>query len=167
MSKTIKICGLSTPRAVAAALAGGATHLGFIFFPKSPRHIAPAQAADLVKGAGGPKTVAVTVDADDTLLDKIVATMKPDLLQLHGSESIERVAALKARHGLPVIKALAVRTDDDLARARSYEAVADMLLLDAKPPIGLRASRWQWCAFRLVAGRCPAVQFTRIAVGRH
>ena len=100
----IKICGLKTPDAVAAALDGGATHIGFIFFPKSPRHITPQAAAglrDAVKGRA--LVVAVTVDADDETLDDIVKTVKPDILQLHGHETPERVAFIKARYGLPAV----------------------------------------------------------------
>lgn len=136
MDTCVKICGLSTSDSVIAARDGGASHLGFIFFNKSPRDITPGRAAQLVKDAGHCATVAVTVNASDEFLDDIVATMAPSMLQLHGSESVERVAEVKARYELPVIKALAVRTNDDLAKARDYEKVADMLLLDAKPPAG-------------------------------
>ncbi|MFD0916978.1 phosphoribosylanthranilate isomerase [Pseudahrensia aquimaris] len=136
MSIPVKICGLSTPESVIAARDGGASHLGFIFFVKSPRHVSPEQARDLVALSGDCQTVAVSVDADDAYLDAIVGTMEPDLLQLHGSESLERVAEVKSRYGLPVMKALAVRGIDDLARAQIYEGHVDLLLLDAKPPKG-------------------------------
>ena len=117
MSLDIKICGLKTPEALSAALSGGASHVGFIFFPKSPRNIEPDAAGRLretIRGAA--KAVAVTVDADDPLLDRIVSAMKPDMLQLHGKETPERVAAVKARHGLPVIKAMSVGDAADLQR---------------------------------------------------
>ena len=137
MSLDVKICGLRTPEALAAALAGGATHVGFIFFPKSPRHVTPDQAAalrEMTRGAA--KEVAVTVDAEDAQLDEIVEVVKPDILQLHGKESPERVLALKARYGLPVIKALSVSEASDLERLKSYAGAADRFLLDAKPPAG-------------------------------
>ena len=135
MALDVKICGLRTPEAVDAALAGGATHVGFIFFPKSPRHVTPEQAAalrDRVRGKA--QAVAVTVDAGDAQLDEIVAVMRPDMLQLHGRETPERVLAVKARYGLRVIKALSVGEAADLARLKPYEGAADRFLLDAKPP---------------------------------
>lgn len=133
----IKICGLKTPEAVAAALDGGATHIGFIFFPKSPRHLTPQTAAalrDQVKGRA--LAVAVTVDADDETLDDIVKTVKPDILQLHGHETPERVASIKARYGLPIMKAFSVREASDLAPIAAYKGIADRFLFDAKPPKG-------------------------------
>ncbi len=133
----IKICGLKTPDAIAAALDGGATHIGFIFFSKSPRHITPQAAAglrDAVKGRA--LVVAVTVDADDETLDDIVKTVKPDILQLHGHETPERVAFIKARHGLPVMKAFSVREASDLTAIAAYKGIADRFLFDAKPPRG-------------------------------
>lgn len=138
MSLDIKICGLSTPDAVDAAAAGGASHAGFIFFERSPRHVTPDDAAPLAARAkaAGVVTVAVTVDADDAELDRIVRTVRPDMLQLHGSESPERVAAVRARHGLPVMKAFAISGRDDLKKLDAYRGVADRFLLDAKPPKG-------------------------------
>ena len=136
MKEMIKICGLATPEAIIAARDGGATHLGFIFFEKSPRNITPQLAAELAVGAGECATVAVTVSADDDFLDGIVGAMAPSMLQLHGNESPDRVADLKARHGLPVMKALAIRAPDDLERMRAYEGIVDLFLLDAKPPKG-------------------------------
>lgn len=133
----IKICGLSTPETVTAALTGGATHVGFIFFPKSPRNVSPDQAGALRAAAHGrAQVVAVTVDADDAALDAIVSSVRPDVLQLHGAETPERVSAVKARYRLPVMKAQSISTTDDLSRARSFAAVADRLLFDAKPPKG-------------------------------
>ena len=133
----IKICGLSTPETVNAALDGGASHIGFIFFPKSPRNVS-AEAASALRQAvrGRAQVVVVTVNADDDALDTIVATVEPDVLQLHGSETPERVSAVKARYGLPVMKALSISTADDLVRAQSFAGVADRLLFDAKPPRG-------------------------------
>jgi len=133
----IKICGLKTEEAVAAALDGGASHVGFIFFPKSPRNIAPAEAGRLRQSAvGRAKAVAVTVDAADSDLDQIVSAMKPDMLQLHGKETPERVREIKARYGLPVMKALAISSADDLGRIAPFQGVADRFLFDAKPPAG-------------------------------
>lgn len=137
MRPDIKICGLSTPETVAAALAGGASHVGFIFFPKSPRNVGVEQAAALRQAAKGKaQAVAVTVDADDDTLDAIVSGMHPDMLQLHGKETPERVAAVKARYGLPVMKALSVSSAADLAAMAPFRGVADRFLFDAKPPKG-------------------------------
>ncbi len=137
MSLDIKICGLKTDEAVAAALDGGASHIGFIFFPKSPRYVEPALAGRLRCAAEGhAKAVAVTVDAGDATLDTIVAAMKPDMLQLHGNESVARVAEVKARYGLPVMKAFSLRERSDLDQIAPYIGVADRFLFDAKPPKG-------------------------------
>jgi len=135
MPVDIKICGLKTPEAVAAALGAGASHVGFIFFPKSPRNVSPADAGGLRAAATGrAQAVAVTVDAQDALLDEIFAAMRPDAFQLHGAESPERVAAVKARYRRPVYKAFAVREAADLAAIGPYAGVADRFLFDAKPP---------------------------------
>jgi phosphoribosylanthranilate isomerase len=137
MALDIKICGLKTAEAVAAALAGGASHVGFIFFPKSPRNIEPEEAGRLRLAARGhAKAVAVTVDADDAFLDRIVAAMAPDMLQLHGSETPERVAEIRARYGLSAVKAFSVREAGDLAAIEPYRGMADRFLFDAKPPKG-------------------------------
>jgi phosphoribosylanthranilate isomerase len=133
----VKICGLSTPESVTAAVAGGATHIGFIFFPKSPRNITPHLARSLAHQAGANvRTVAVTVDATDADLDHIVSIMRPGMLQLHGAEPPARVAAVRSRHGLPVMKALSICESGDLAHTLPYIEVADRFLLDAKPPPG-------------------------------
>ena len=132
---TIKICGLSTPATLEAALDAGADMVGFVFFPPSPRHIESARARELSVIAGSRALkVALSVDAADDYLDEIVATLKPDLLQLHGRETPERVAQLRTRFGLPVMKALGVSTEADFAPLQAYEEVADHLLFDAKPP---------------------------------
>jgi phosphoribosylanthranilate isomerase len=131
MALDIKICGLKTAEALTAAIEGGASHVGFIFFPKSPRNVTPAQAATLREQAHGrAKTVAVTVDADDAFLDAIVEAMRPDMLQLHGSETPGRVAAVRARYSLPVMKAFAVHEAADLARIAPYRGIADRFLFD-------------------------------------
>ncbi|MDX8500957.1 phosphoribosylanthranilate isomerase [Mesorhizobium sp. VK4C] len=137
MTLDIKICGLKTDAAMAAALAGGASHVGFIFFARSPRYIEPVDAGRLRQAAvGKAKAVAVTVDADDAFLDEIVAGMRPDMLQLHGAETPERVAELKARYGLPVMKVLSVSEAADLERIKPYIGIADRFMFDAKPPKG-------------------------------
>ncbi len=137
MDPLIKICGLSTPETVNAALENRAHLLGFIFFPKSPRHVSVEQAAVLGELARGrAMTVAVTVDADDAMLDEIVSGMQPDILQLHGHETPERVAQVKARYGLPVIKAISVSDAGDLAGVNQYAGIANKILLDAKAPKG-------------------------------
>jgi phosphoribosylanthranilate isomerase len=137
MTLDIKICGLKTEEAVATALESGASHVGFIFFEKSPRHISIEEAARLREAARGKAlAVAVTVDADDVTLDAIVTGMKPDILQLHGHETTDRIRELKSRHGLPVIKALSIREESDLHLIKTYLGAADRFLLDAKPPAG-------------------------------
>ncbi|MBL8581992.1 MAG: phosphoribosylanthranilate isomerase [Rhizobiaceae bacterium] len=162
MALDIKICGLKTPEAVDAALAGGATDVGFIFFPKSPRNIAPDEAGRLRRAAHGrARAVAVTVDADDATLDAIVTAMAPDMLQLHGSETPERVGAVKARYRLPVMKAISVRDAADLARLVPYRGVADRLLLDAKPPKGAELPGGNGVAFdwRLLSALEPGTDY--------
>ncbi|TIQ48628.1 phosphoribosylanthranilate isomerase [Mesorhizobium sp.] len=137
MTLDIKICGLKTDAAMAAALAGGASHVGFIFFAKSPRYVDPAEAGRLREAATGKaKAVAVTVDANDAFLDEIVAKMRPDMLQLHGAETPARVAELKARYRLPVMKVLSVSEAADLDRLKPYIGIADRIIFDAKPPKG-------------------------------
>ena len=153
---TAKICGLSTPEAVAAALAGGASHLGFMFFERSPRNVAPEAAARLAAPARGPaKIVAVTVDPDDAALDRIMAHLKPDLIQLHGKETPQRAAAIAQRTGAGVIKVIPVSEASDLDAAKAYEGLAEHLMfegraaLDADRPGGLGLS-FDWT---LLAGR--------------
>ena len=137
MALDIKICGLKTPETIAAALDGGASHIGFIFFSKSPRYLAPELAGDLRLAARGQAdAVAVTVDADNAFLDEIVMAMSPDWLQLHGRETPERVQAIRDRYSLPVMKAISVSEASDLDRIAAYRDVADGFLLDAKPPKG-------------------------------
>lgn len=133
----IKICGLKTPEAVETVLKNGASHIGFIFFPKSPRHVEPAFAAELAALARGKaKVVAVTVDADDAQLDEIVRVLQPDILQLHGHETPERVAAVKQRYNLPVMKAFSIRDNADFDAVAPYSGIADRFLFDAKAPKG-------------------------------
>ena len=133
-----KICGLSTPEAVRAAVEGGAAYLGFVFFDRSPRNLTPEAAARLVAPLrGGPaKTVAVTVDPDDALIDRLMATMKPDLIQVHGKETPSRVGQIAARSGVGVIKAFSVSSPADVDQARAFETVAEQFLFDARPVEG-------------------------------
>jgi phosphoribosylanthranilate isomerase len=131
----VKICGLRTPEAVAAAVDGGARYLGFVFFPPSPRHLDPARAAGLMASVpDGVRRVGLVVNADDATLDALVAACPLDMLQLHGHETPERAAAVRMRFGLPILKALPISDQGDVLAARAYEDVADMLLFDARPP---------------------------------
>ena len=135
MTLEIKICGLKTDEAVAAALDAGADWIGFVFFEKSPRNVALDEAARLAAAARGrAEIVALVVDADDATLAAIARDLRPDLLQLHGHESPERCAAIRASTGLPVMKAIAVAEAADLAVLPAYAAVCDRILFDAKPP---------------------------------
>jgi phosphoribosylanthranilate isomerase len=131
----VKICGLSTAETVRAALDGRAAFVGFMFFEKSPRHVTPEAAARLAEAARGKaKIVAVTVDADDGVLDRIAAVLRPDLIQLHGAESPRRAAEIASRTGAGVIKVLPVSESADLNSAPAYEDVVQHLMFDAKPP---------------------------------
>ncbi len=130
-----KICGLSTPETVQAALDGGAAFLGFNFFPASPRFVTPETAARLAPPARDKaKIVAVTVDPDDDLVDRLMATLRPDLIQLHGKETPARAREVVARTGVGVIKALPVSESSDLDAARAFETVVEHLMFDARPP---------------------------------
>jgi phosphoribosylanthranilate isomerase len=135
MSVLIKICGLKTPAALDAALDAGADLVGFVFFPPSPRHIGFEAARTLgerVKGRA--RKVAVSVDANDELLKSCIAALKPDLLQLHGREPPERVAVIRSRFGLPVMKALPITERADLSSVHLHAKVADLLMFDARAP---------------------------------
>lgn len=133
----VKICGLTTPETLDAALDHGAAFVGAVVFPKSPRHIQPLHAATLFERARGrAKIVAVTVDADDRLLTEISLILKPDLIQLHGHETPERAKQVRRLTGAGIIKALPVSTPADLQAADIWEGVADHLMFDARPPEG-------------------------------
>lgn len=135
MSVLVKICGLKTAEALDAALAAGADLVGFVFFSPSPRHLGLDEARTLgarVKDRAA--KVALTVDAGDATLDAIVEALRPDMLQLHGKEPPERVAELKRRLRLPVMKAIPVEAGADLAAVPAYAGVADRLLFDARAP---------------------------------
>ena len=135
MSLIVKICGLSTRETLDVALEAGADMVGFVFFPPSPRHLSLETARELGKAtkrrAG---KVALTVDADDLTLANIVDALQPDLLQLHGRETVARLRDIKQKFGLPVMKAIAVETAADLAALPGYAGVADRILFDARAP---------------------------------
>jgi phosphoribosylanthranilate isomerase len=137
MTPIVKICGLSTGLTLDAALEAGADMVGFVFFAKSPRHIDWATARTLGRQvAGRAKIVALSVDADDDTLKRIIEALSPDLMQLHGSESPARVKEILQLCARPTMKAIGVAARGDLAQAEPYEGVADTLLIDAKPPKG-------------------------------
>jgi len=133
----VKICGLRTVPDVLAAADEGAAYVGFVFFAKSPRNVTLEQAVALaVEVPVGVAKVALVVNADNEFLDALTATVPLDMLQLHGSEPPARVAEVKARYGLPVMKAIGIADASDLAQIDTYAAVADQLLIEAKPPKG-------------------------------
>jgi phosphoribosylanthranilate isomerase len=137
MSLTVKICGLSTPDTLDAALQAGADMVGFVFFPPSPRHISLQTARELGRQAQGRAIkVALTVDADDTTLANIMETFRPDILQLHGKETVARLRDIKQAFDVRLMKVLAVETPADLAPLVGYAAVADRILFDARAPKG-------------------------------
>ena len=166
MTVAAKICGLAEDDAVAAAVAGGAAYVGFVFYPPSPRSVSRQQAARLCAAVPpGVTRVGLFVDADDHSITAVLDMAPLDMLQFHGHESPQRVAEAKARFQCKVMKAVAIAGPDDLAAAADYEDVADMLLFDAKPPIrpdalpggnGL-AFDWGLIAGRFVAASMDAV----------
>ncbi len=135
MSLIVKICGLSTPQTLDAALDAGADMVGFVFFPPSPRHLQFDAARALGQRVRGrAQKVALTVDADETFLQSIVEALRPDILQLHGSESVAQIVAIRRKFGFPVMKTVPIAGNDDLARIGTYAGVADRLLFDARSP---------------------------------
>ena len=137
MSLIVKICGLSTRETLDVALQAGADMVGFMFFPASPRNLSLGAAEELARQVRGrAQKVAVTVDADDATLENIIEAVRPDLLQLHGKESVARVRDIKARFKLPVMKVMSVAEKADLAGLAGYAAVADRILFDARAPKG-------------------------------
>jgi phosphoribosylanthranilate isomerase len=135
MSLIVKICGLSTRETLDVALQAGADMVGFMFFPASPRNLSLGQAEELGRQVRGRALkVAITVDADDATLENIIEALRPDLLQLHGKESVARVRDVKARFKLPVMKVISVAEKADLAGLAGYAAVADRILFDARAP---------------------------------
>lgn len=135
MSLIVKICGLSTRETLDVALDAGADMVGFVFFPPSPRHLSLAAARDLGKQTkGSAAKVALTVDADDATIGNIVEALQPDILQLHGKETVARVRDIKQKFGLQVMKVIAVETVADLGALPAYADVADRILFDARAP---------------------------------
>lgn len=160
MKTRVKICGLTRPETVSAAVEAGAAYVGFVFFPKSPRHVDIEAARDLaVNVPMGVAKVALIVDADDAATDAILDRVPIDMLQLHGSETPERVADLRRRTGLPVMKAIGISEAEDVEKIDRFSGVADQILVDAKPPAsgdlpGGNGLSFDW---RLVANRRWAV----------
>ncbi|MGH1423340.1 MAG: phosphoribosylanthranilate isomerase [Pseudooceanicola sp.] len=156
MNVRVKICGLSRQADVAASAAAGAAYVGFVFFPKSPRYITLETARVLALNVPmGIAKVALVVDADNAELDTLMDTVPLDMLQLHGHESPDRVTDIRARYGLPVMKAVGIADESDLALLDDHLQVADQVLVDAKPPKtadipGGNGLSFDW---RLIAGR--------------
>ena len=147
MPVSVKTCGLSDRPAVDAALAGGARFVGFVFFPPSPRHVAPSRAAAL-----GAATVGVVVNPDDDMLDGILSEVRLDYIQLHGNESPARAREIRARTGCRIIKAISVSEASDIKRAEDYDESADLILFDAKATVddtrpGGNARTFDWRLF--------------------
>ncbi|WP_272009856.1 phosphoribosylanthranilate isomerase [Roseovarius sp. ZX-A-9] len=152
----IKMCGLTRLPDVAAAADAGAAYIGLNFFPRSPRYLEIDAAREIAQAVPeGIAKVALTVDADDAVLDALTARVPLDMLQLHGSESAARVTEVKARYGLPVMKVVGIAEAADLAQLETYGRVADQLLVDAKPPKGADRPGGNAVAFDwgLIAGR--------------
>lgn len=157
MTVRTKICGLKDPAALQAALDGGADAIGLVFYARSPRAISPADAAVLVADAGDVTKVGLFVDPDNGLLDRTLAGVALDIVQLHGAETPERVAAIGARTGLPTMKAFKIRQVEDLGAVADYDSATSWLLFDAKAPDDARDAlpggngiTFDW---RLLAGR--------------
>ena len=161
MSLIVKICGLSTPQTLDAALEAGADMVGFVFFPPSPRHLQFDAARALGQRVRGrAQKVALTVDADEAFLQSVVEALHPDILQLHGSESVTQIAAIRRKFGLPVMKAVPIAVKDDLTHIGAYAGVADRLLFDAHPPRdatrpGGLGNTFDWHLLRIVQPDVP------------
>lgn len=157
MSVAAKICGLSSEPAIEAAVAGGASYVGFVFYPPSPRAVSPSRAGELaVLVPDGVKRVALFVDADDIAIEAVLSAAPIDILQFHGAETPARVTEVRKRFGCPVMKAISIASAGDADRAANYEDAADLLLFDAKPPSradalpGGNGLAFDW---QLIAGR--------------
>ena len=163
MTTRVKICGIKTEAIMRAALDAGADDVGLVFIAKSPRNVSVAEGAPLAEIARGRATiVALMVDADDAVIDAIVRDVRPDLLQLHGSETPERCAAIKARWATPIMKAIGVATAADAGRALAYLTAADLILFDAKPSNGAvlpggNGVVFDWSIIAQLRGRVPAM----------
>ena len=163
MATKVKICGLKTETALEAALDGGADYVGLVFFPPSPRYVSPARAAAIAaKARGRAKIVALLVDPDDALIADVMAAAAPDILQLHGQETRERVAEIRSRWGIPVMKAVAVETADDARAGLRFASAADLILFDARAPEessrpGGNGAPFDWRLLADVTGLAPFV----------
>lgn len=156
MPIAMKFCGLTRPEDVSVAAEAGAAYMGLVFYPKSPRFVSHETARDLAMlTPPGLAKVALTVNFDDAALDALLEAVPIDTLQLHGAETPERVAEVRARTGLPVMKAFGIAGAEDLAKIDIYSEVADQLLIDAKPPKdgGLPGGNGLTFDWRLLAGR--------------
>jgi phosphoribosylanthranilate isomerase len=156
MSISVKICGITTPDAVDAAVAAGAVYGGLVFHPKSPRFVTLEQGRVLAdRMRGRLKIVALIADMEDAGIEALVTAVRPDFLQLHGGERARRTACIRGKFGVPVIKALAVADASDLAAAAEYEQTADMLMFDARPPKGAQRPGGHGAAFdwKILSGR--------------
>lgn len=152
----VKICGVTRPQDVSASAAAGVAYIGLNFFPKSPRYVAPDDARELALAAPPELAkVGLLVDPDDAALDAVLATVPLDMVQLHGGETPARVAAIRDRIGLPVMKAVGLRTSDDLPAIDAFAEVADQILVDARPPPGADLPGGNGVGFDhgLIAGR--------------
>jgi phosphoribosylanthranilate isomerase len=152
----VKICGVNDAAGFDAAVTGGADMLGFVFYPPSPRAVSPARAAELsARHPGGLERVGLFVDPADDAIATVLAALPLDVIQLHGTENPARCAAIRARFGLPVMKALGIAAPEDLAALEAFAPVVDRFLLDAKPPVGAELPGGNAAAFdwRLTAGR--------------
>ena len=163
MSVGVKICGIRSAEIMRAAVDAGADFVGLAFFANSPRNVSLAEAAALADIARGRATiVALMVDADDAAIDAIVRAVQPDILQLHGSETPERCAVIKARWATPIMKALGVASVADAERSLAYLAAADLILFDAKPPKGAvlpggNGIAFDWSIIAPMTDRVPAM----------
>jgi len=156
MSISVKICGITSPDAIDAAVAGGAVYGGLVFHPNSPRFVTLEQGRVLAdRMRGRLMIVALITDMEDAAIEALVKAVRPDFLQLHGGESARRTAYIRGKFGVPVIKALPVAEASDLAAAAEYENAADMLMFDAKPPRGAQRPGGHGAAFdwKILSGR--------------
>jgi len=157
----VKICGLTTETAMEAALAGGADYVGLVFFPPSPRNVSPATAKSLAaKARGRAQVVALMVDPEDALIETVIASADPDILQLHGDETPERVREVRRRWGKPVMKAILVEAAEDAQAALAYHGAADLILFDARAPRGStrpggNGAPFDWRALLSVKDKVP------------
>jgi len=163
LSVGVKICGLKSLDVLEAAVSAGADYFGLVFFPPSPRYIAPEAAAELALAARGRiKSVALLVDEPDARIDEIVRSVDPDMIQLHGSETPERMAFIRKNWGKPVVKSVSVGREGDAARAFDYANLADLILFDAKPPAdgsselpGGNGLSFDWRLIAAIRGKMP------------